>query len=489
MLFIKKLKDDHLVKLVKAYKHGDSYNFIFPYAKTNLDRHLRNTENEPFTDADSVPGHPLWRQGLYLAQALHKVLDGEDPGTTDQTARFGYHLDLKPANILVDDRETLIISDFGEARFKEIAGATSSKVVGMGGTEAYAPPEIDDKRVIHNRKYDIWSFGCVLVEIATFIVKGPTGVLELDSLRLTEIPHTNGTDDRFFRPKSNHQGSGYELKPEIKKWIQELPQVVRGRSRDFSSKIILLALKMLNVDVKHRITSKDVCIELSLILDQFQSGFETTVPNQLASTPSYRGSEFGRESIKKVILVCYNINGSWQTGPVHFTQEKSLLYIRVLENKEWILKLLGDRSLIRLVPTYALQSSSNMYYSDTFLYLFLKKGSADPSRHCGKFSANAFTEILHLQELLLGYKVNFNLRLASAQVEVKHRKTVLEIFQHKHSRISLRGQKDLRLDAPTIQLWNESPYSNSKVSKEQFPRSFYIGPPVRRIAILGQSSI
>jgi serine/threonine protein kinase len=190
-MFVKRLQDDHLVKIVKAYKHGEFYNFIFPCAKTNLCIYLRDPHFQPYQNSRAIVEHPVWRQFLGLARGLHRVLDCEEPKAHSAT-HFGYHFDLKPANILVDDSERLLITDFGHATFKEITGTTSSKVMGRGGTEAYAPPEIDGEGCVkQNRRYDIWSLGCVLVEICAFVARGSQGVLSLDRTRVSNFQNTH----------------------------------------------------------------------------------------------------------------------------------------------------------------------------------------------------------------------------------------------------------------------------------------------------------
>ncbi|KAF2234855.1 hypothetical protein EV356DRAFT_501121, partial [Viridothelium virens] len=145
---------------------------------------------------------------LALARALHKVLHFESPTSTREPSFFGYHLDLKPANILVEESDDLVLTDFGQATFKQVVGSTSSKVAGRGGTEAYAPPEIDDKEARQSRRYDIWSFGGILLEACGFAVGGCEGVLHLDQLRSKKHPDNNSTDDRFFRRKNSNS---YEL--------------------------------------------------------------------------------------------------------------------------------------------------------------------------------------------------------------------------------------------------------------------------------------
>jgi serine/threonine protein kinase len=266
---VKKLEDPHLVRILKAYKHGDTFNLIFPCAKTNLEMYLRDELYEaPQPSGDRIELSPLWSQLLGLANALEKIINYHSPQLTSGEQRlYGYHFDLKPANILVEDSGTFIISDFSQATFKDVGG--TSKVSGMGGTEAYAPPEIDG-RDGYNRKYDIWSLGCIFVEVCTFAVKGFGGINQFDKLRVTSTG-ANRYDDRFIcRIDGTNR---YQIKPGIRKWVEGLPNsdsIHNEQSRDFLKELVGLMMKMLDVNVRQRSTSREVCQDLSLILKRYQ---------------------------------------------------------------------------------------------------------------------------------------------------------------------------------------------------------------------------
>jgi len=489
---VKRLQDDHLVKIVKAYKHGEFYNFIFPCAKTNLGLYLREPHFKPFPNAGSFVEHPVWRQMLGLARGLHKVLDFEEPVATRASSLFGYHFDLKPANVLVEESDSLVISDFGQATFKDVTGTTSSKIIGMGGTEAYAPPEIDSKEIKQNRRYDIWSLGCIFVEVCTSVVKGSLGVLELDHIRSRKIPETNYTDDRFFW--WNVKTRSYELKPDIKQWIQHLPQFIKERpNRDFLNQVLLLALNMLDVDVRSRLTSKEVCIRFSNILDDFQSSLhrQSEALNHPVQTPC-PGVEAGKELMKKIQSIPYNVAGFWKSGPVRFMQEDMQLRIQTLENNIWVETLLGPRSQLRLVPRYALRDRGTHYFSDAYLYL----SSRSPTSVHGKFSPHNFADVLFLQEILLGHEVRKSVKVKAAHVVQKQRKFLLKKFQRRRSSGSNDGQSDLEVEASSVQLWAESSHRDitdmtvpASSSRRQSPRSLRIGPSPRRIVIFFERSI
>ncbi|MEU8793757.1 serine/threonine-protein kinase [Streptomyces sp. NPDC048643] len=120
-------------------------------------------------------------EGLNLGQALEEndhrplavdeVIDiaGQVTAALDYTHRQGIvHRDLKPANIMRLNDGTVKICDFGIARLGHDIGFTS-RLTGTGiamGTPHYMSPEQISGSEVDERS-DLYSFGCVLYEIAT----------------------------------------------------------------------------------------------------------------------------------------------------------------------------------------------------------------------------------------------------------------------------------------------------------------------------------
>ncbi|GAP93416.2 putative serine threonine protein kinase [Rosellinia necatrix] len=90
------------------------------------------------------------------------------------------HGDIKPENILifaVDGKiGRLVIADVGLAKFHaEYTRKRFSPTTTNHGSRIYSPPEALDKNAIFSRKYDVWSFGCVLLEFLVWLVHGKKG--------------------------------------------------------------------------------------------------------------------------------------------------------------------------------------------------------------------------------------------------------------------------------------------------------------------------
>ncbi len=132
---------------------------------------------------------------LIEGKTLAGVIAGEKPLPLDRTVEIGWklasaleaahaqkviHRDIKPQNILIDERGDPYLTDFGLARLLDVPGTTQAGV--FLGTPQYASPE---QARLHStdERSDVYSLGLVLYEMATgrrpFLADSSEKILEL----------------------------------------------------------------------------------------------------------------------------------------------------------------------------------------------------------------------------------------------------------------------------------------------------------------------
>ncbi|KAK0712750.1 kinase-like domain-containing protein [Lasiosphaeria miniovina] len=164
------LKHPNIVQLYCAYEYRQVYNFIFALADSGSLANLLNGER--VTNGQEELQLPLALAGLADAlDAMHnftsKALD---------TNLSGCHHDLAPRNVLIHGK-SFLLADLGLSSFQNTEDDSSTTFKGVDGS--YAAPEFQTFRDGHvhvRRASDIWSFGCIIAEVLTYMVEGSAGV-------------------------------------------------------------------------------------------------------------------------------------------------------------------------------------------------------------------------------------------------------------------------------------------------------------------------
>ena len=275
------LGNPHIVQIVTSFTYRDEFNIVFRQATTNLEKALREPQHQLSQIVPPLQSCQLWPQMLGLAKALKAFSSGnwnrstepDDSNSSTEEAEnsrvsrndsVAIHFDLKPSNILVDRSSPnplkfdLIISDFGLAHIKDTTSG-SSDTRDRGGDEAYAPPEcMLDKQ---SRKYDIWSLGCIFLEVLTFLVMSYDGVRALDAARRRPSAHGARQNLRFWEEVPR---AGPSLKESVEEFVSQLGEQadIRGgysrKEQRLIANTITMIRKMLCIEPRHRLTSKEV---------------------------------------------------------------------------------------------------------------------------------------------------------------------------------------------------------------------------------------
>jgi len=161
-------------------------------------------------------------QILGLARALETIhycpveADDMDSLLVDDARPFGRHGDMKPENILwfkderLDNEESSIgvlkIADFGFADFHSEHSRSIRRSLVGGFTDTYKAPEYDTNQPI-SPKYDIWSFGCILLQFIVWYLRGWDGVDAFSKDRSDESRDEQIMTDHFFDLKQDGKGA------------------------------------------------------------------------------------------------------------------------------------------------------------------------------------------------------------------------------------------------------------------------------------------
>lgn len=301
---VRELRHDHIVHMIKTYSLGNTFNIMFPRAKTNLQDYLRNRERFKAHEARdrNIWSDAFWKQMIGITDALFKVhklgehLQRQASSTeksshiavgkkTVQHFLIGCHFDLKPENILVEEDDSWKITDFGQTVLKAVnKSGTSSNLPHVGGTPSYSPPLDENEQP--NRRYDVWSLACIMLEVTAFLVLNYEGPKELEKARTTFQPEKHVSEDHSFYARDPNNTKRYVLKPAVARFMDELPdkhRVEDDKGRKFLVEVLQLVRLMFNPDSNARPHAEDVHQRLKRTREKFQLTTENGLPPSWAS--------------------------------------------------------------------------------------------------------------------------------------------------------------------------------------------------------------
>ncbi|KAI5844325.1 kinase-like domain-containing protein [Tricharina praecox] len=234
--------EEHIIKVLKIFRHGENICFIFPLAIGNLAKLME----EPWMHL-SIPGHPIcqhsiWNEVLGMMMAL-----GRFHNPPNKNSWSGVHADIKPTNILVFEDGRLVITDFGQSSImqKRSSGGTR-RVNQTPGEQTYRPPENSGDTDM-GLEYDYWAIGCVLLEILVFVVTGTQGIRELLEARGRRTYRT----DYYYQVEDDKRF----LHPAVEEIMTRLEEGMKDRRLDsgFTDAVVGIVKSMLKVDPKKRL--------------------------------------------------------------------------------------------------------------------------------------------------------------------------------------------------------------------------------------------
>lgn len=203
------LEHPNIIQLLTAYTIHQTHNFLFPLADGDLKHFFRQQHRIPGFQSDNDVFQALYELASAV-EAVHNYFSD-----TFNIRKIGCHYDLKPDNILYRSGK-LILTDFGLSRLSDEHEGSKS-MYRNGGGEYWAPECVsiqeDFKKLHVGRSSDMWSFGCVLAEMLTYLQEGSTGVQNFSEKRVILF-------QGYWECKSFHEGT----KPSeaVTNWLSRL---------------------------------------------------------------------------------------------------------------------------------------------------------------------------------------------------------------------------------------------------------------------------
>jgi serine/threonine protein kinase len=164
---------DHMVTLLMSWTLEGRYYLLFPLAKCDLEEYW---ENDPRPVLDSTMARWMSKQITGISSAVEHIHNPPADALLSADPKYGRHGDIKPENILlydspVDDKGILVVADLGLAKLNSILSKTQTNSR-TACTPRYKPPECDIQGAKIRQSYDIWTFGCMLLEWVCWIFEG-----------------------------------------------------------------------------------------------------------------------------------------------------------------------------------------------------------------------------------------------------------------------------------------------------------------------------
>jgi serine/threonine protein kinase len=259
------LKDhtwQNLIHPIAAYRHGTEHCIVFPWASGGSLMSYWKAHDRKSSDKDCV----LWILGEFagIFRALKELHNNDFR-----------HGDLKPDNILwfkeFEDKGQLQIADLGLAAFHKdqntnVRRKYAIQTMTPSGTKRYEPPETNELRNTNearSRSYDVWSMGCIVLELLIWLVYG-NDALEAFTVRT----------DFFWQELSSTSKPGQDVYV-IHKVVQECMTALQTALKGYPAQTALLDLvrqKLLVIQCTEYGKSKPGCRESAEKVDQKMNG-------------------------------------------------------------------------------------------------------------------------------------------------------------------------------------------------------------------------
>ncbi|KAF2872632.1 kinase-like domain-containing protein [Massariosphaeria phaeospora] len=280
------LNHSHLVKCLAGWTYDSKFYMIYELASCNLEEFMqdRMESHQPRGIAESM----FVKQLCGLAAALRVIhCQGEDSEISKDTylgvprsdnKKTGYIHDLKPENILVfmssETVQSFRISDFSCAKVVDFVASVSGKrrshlTTSKSGTPIYRAPESMGGAT--SRPYDLWSLGCVYLELLVWFFDGYRA-LEVFRNERVELVHPHGAEDEGFYSMIDE---GPDAKMRLRKPVLNKIEELSARSGGSLKEIVNIIPDLLKIAPEERLTATALVKKLR----ELNTGADLTFPS------------------------------------------------------------------------------------------------------------------------------------------------------------------------------------------------------------------
>ncbi|KAK8041733.1 FAD binding domain protein [Apiospora rasikravindrae] len=193
----------HLIFLLSSFTWKNDLCFLFPHADCELSAYWEFVQKEPLPELE----YRKWisRQLCGITNAVRTLHAGSVATEiyNDGKKRYCRHGDIRPENILwfrsdVDRYGILVLSDMGVSTFNRTVSRSKQPKSYVAQIPGYHPPEAVMAGGEVDRTFDIWSLGCIYLEMMAWALGGCRYVLEFKDARINE-PATHVKSDVFYK--------------------------------------------------------------------------------------------------------------------------------------------------------------------------------------------------------------------------------------------------------------------------------------------------
>jgi serine/threonine protein kinase len=267
----------HLLRCLTSFTFSSSYHMVYEKADGDVEKFMKQ---HPYARRLRIMESTDLAQQLFgLASALSAIHNNGQTSSVQSMSllsvpvagpqRAGYIHDIKPENILVFPYEQngkkkhwLRLSDFSCAKVNDLQSSVSGKdrnswkTVSKSGTPVYRAPEATGKEGRTSRPYDLWSLGCVYLEVLVWYLEGYQSLEQFREARECHVMPEGREDEGFyFKPTLQDD---FRLREVVISKIESVKSQCEGPLRDIANAIP----DLLRINPRHRPTAEKLVDDL-----------------------------------------------------------------------------------------------------------------------------------------------------------------------------------------------------------------------------------